>query len=151
MPTLHSPNKKPLHSNHHHRSAYASIKNVGSYINIMWHYSTAFFPAYASIQPHSQSYNNIMLSSLHHSCPYQSRAVISANATHPKTVNSPPPFSAVRKKNYDRSSAFSRCYSDTLHTTHYSLSLPSKSSSYIPLHESNPNFYYAIRMLTPRK
>lgn len=28
-------NKKPLHSNHHHRSAYASIKIGGSYLNIM--------------------------------------------------------------------------------------------------------------------
>ncbi|TAE82983.1 MAG: hypothetical protein EAY81_08725 [Bacteroidetes bacterium] len=31
-------NKKPLHSNHHHRSAYASIKIGGSYLNIMLPY-----------------------------------------------------------------------------------------------------------------
>lgn len=33
----------------------------------MWHYSTASCHAYASIQPHSQSYNNIMLNSQYHS------------------------------------------------------------------------------------
>jgi hypothetical protein len=93
----HIPNKKPLHSNHHHHFAYASIKNVGSYINIMWHYSTAFSPAYASIQPHSQSYNNIMLSIQHHSCPYQSRAVFSPTAPTQKP-NSPPPFQRSEKK-----------------------------------------------------
>ena len=97
----HIPNKKPLHSNHHHHFAYASIKNVGSYINIMWHYSTAFSPAYASIQPHSQSYNNIMLSIQHHSCPYQSRAVFLPAAPTPRTTIPHHPFSGQKKINYD--------------------------------------------------
>lgn len=111
LPTLHSPNKKPLHSNHHHRSAYASIKNVGSYINIMWHYSTAFSPACASTQTHSLSYNNIMLSIQHHRR-YQKifpnakpnanifwyRSRVLTNRTHPKNHNSPPPFQRSEKK-----------------------------------------------------
>jgi hypothetical protein len=35
-----TPNKKTFHSNHHHRSIYASIKTAWSYLNIMLPYST---------------------------------------------------------------------------------------------------------------
>jgi hypothetical protein len=68
-------NKKTLHSNHHHRSAYASIKIGGSILKhnvaLCVRFAQPFAIAYASIQPHRLSHKNIMLSSQHHSTFYQ--------------------------------------------------------------------------------
>ena len=46
--TQHS-NKKTLHSNLHHRSAYASIKNCLKLNNIMWHYVFATHSLFPSL------------------------------------------------------------------------------------------------------
>jgi len=45
----------------------------------MWHYITASSHAYASIQTHSQSYNNIMLNSQYHSHFDKMEAVFAPN------------------------------------------------------------------------
>ena len=60
--------QKDGHSNHHHRSLMPE-KNWRKLNNIMWHYSIFSPIAYASIQPHKKSYNNIMLNSQHNSSP----------------------------------------------------------------------------------
>src|SRR5690606_10684967 len=47
VPMRKKQSKKTLHSNHHHRSVYASMQIGGSYVYIMWHYrfaSHSLFP-----------------------------------------------------------------------------------------------------------
>jgi len=64
----------------------------------MWHYSTASCHAYASIQTHSQSYNNIMLNSQYHSHFDKMEAVFSPNAQPPEATHPNHPFQRCRKK-----------------------------------------------------
>ena len=73
-------------------------KNCLKLNNIMWHYSTASCHAYASIQPHSQSYNNIMLNSQYHSHFDKMEAVFSPIAQPPKATHPNHPFQRCRKK-----------------------------------------------------
>jgi hypothetical protein len=69
-----------------------------AYLNIKCHYSTASCHAYASIQTHSQSYNNIMLNSQYHSHFDKMEAVFSPNAQPPKATHPNHPFQRCRKK-----------------------------------------------------
>ena len=64
----------------------------------MWHYSTASCHAYASIQTHSQSYNNIMLNSQYHSHFDKMEAVILADP-HPPMPHTPPTLFSGAEKN----------------------------------------------------
>ena len=63
----------------------------------MWHYSTASCHAYASIQTHRQSYNNIMLNSQYHSHFDKMEAVFSPNAHPPKPHTPTTLFSGAEK------------------------------------------------------
>ena len=80
---------------------------------------------------------------------YRSR--VFSQRTHPKNHNSPPPFQRSEKnKLWCLVSAFSRYYSVSLHSTHYSLQR--SPARVVPsLHSTIPKalFHYAIRMLSP--
>ncbi|OJU78896.1 MAG: hypothetical protein BGO09_12105 [Bacteroidetes bacterium 47-18] len=74
-PNTKKQSKKTLHSNHHHRFAYASIKNEGSYLNIMllWYFFPTLIGDYANAK---KSHNNIMLS-------------IQCHSLHPEKISQP--------------------------------------------------------------
>ena len=61
-------------------------------------YAQPFSIAYASIQPHRLSHNNIMLNSQYHSHFDKMEAVFSPTAQPPQCHTPQPPFSAVQKK-----------------------------------------------------